>query len=664
MRLFLIVFCSLIYSNSFSQTQLDTVFFKIPYSFGGVTKEEMLLKAPQKYKDVDAMIIHDYGDLAFTDIGSVLERGIKIKIFRKSGFNKWANFKVSYIDGYKKWQLNDSLKIVKASVYNLENGEIIETTLDFKNIKYSKIYGKFHEAFVPIPNVKEGSVIEFTYRHISPQLHNFKAWYTHKEIPVLWSDFSFSRSVQQTNSLTEVREVDPFFKVENTTLHPKFSYGLNLSKIQRWVMKDIPPLQNEPFVDNILDFSNKISNEITTIVQYGSITTKSFYGNYEIPDNKVFHFSDTWLNLRKTLMKHEDFGDHIKRIGGININEIVKNNATKKEKIEAIFNYVRKNISWNGQEGFMVENPLREVLAIGEGSSAEINLTLLSILKMANINAQPVLTSTRQNGKLGEHPIIKNFNYVLVHTIIDKDTVLLDATDRNLPMGLLPKRCLNEKGFLLSESPEWIIIKPKAKQIEDLDFDGEIDKEGNLKGILKISGSGYFEGIFNQISSENNENIKKNLFLEYPQAEVFNIEKNPTEIKIQFKIEDYAKIVNDIIYFNPFCIGKIENPFTINERHYPIDFVIPFEKNTKIRIKIPKGFIIENLPKNDLFSITDKSGTFNYSINKSADSVFVDVNFVINNPLFHVKDYSVLKHLYDFTVDKQLEDIVLEVSKK
>ena len=80
---------------------------------------------------------------------------------------------------------------------------------------------------------------------------------------------------------------------------------------------------------------------------------------------------------------------------------------------------------------------------------ADINLGLVSALNLADIEAYPVIISTRSNGIPNIiHPVITDFNAVIVSAKIDGKDYLLDASDKNLPFDCYPSdRSMTEVGL-------------------------------------------------------------------------------------------------------------------------------------------------------------------------------------------------------------------------
>ena len=76
-----------------------------------------------------------------------------------------------------------------------------------------------------------------------------------------------------------------------------------------------------------------------------------------------------------------------------------------------------------------------------------INLSLYNSLQAAGIECYIMAIATRENGlptKL--YPVTRDFNYIIVTTVLDGERYFLDATDKFMPFGQIPMRCLNGEG--------------------------------------------------------------------------------------------------------------------------------------------------------------------------------------------------------------------------
>ena len=144
-----------------------------------------------------------------------------------------------------------------------------------------------------------------------------------------------------------------------------------------------------------------------------------------------------------------------------------------------------RNIEWNGNSYKFTDAPLRKVLDEKKGSSADINLLLGSMLEKAGFDVSPVLLSTRDHGFVRETvPISSQFNYVVCLVKLNDKIILLDATDKFLPTGTLPERCLNGSGFVVAQDGAftWVPLKSPSKSRKYYNVDLAVTPSGELRG--------------------------------------------------------------------------------------------------------------------------------------------------------------------------------------
>ena len=75
------------------------------------------------------------------------------------------------------------------------------------------------------------------------------------------------------------------------------------------------------------------------------------------------------------------------------------------------------------------------------------------MLEKAGFEVYPVLISTRDNGFVRENIAVSTqFNYVICLVRFGDKSVLLDGTDAFLGTCVLPERCLNGQGLMISKA--------------------------------------------------------------------------------------------------------------------------------------------------------------------------------------------------------------------
>src|SRR4029079_9294630 len=109
----------------------------------------------------------------------------------------------------------------------------------------------------------------------------------------------------------------------------------------------------------------------------------------------------TWTKLAEDLLKSEDFGQQLNKDNGW-MNDIssplVKGIGNKQEQAKKIFEYVRDHFTCTDHSEKWLDQSLKILVKSKTGSVSEINLLLTGLLKHENIDADPVILSTRSHG--------------------------------------------------------------------------------------------------------------------------------------------------------------------------------------------------------------------------------------------------------------------------
>lgn len=374
-------------------------------------------------------------------------------------------------------------------------------------------------------------------------------------------------------------------------------------------------------------------------------------------------------------MKDEDFGFQLSTALFLNktAKEIKEKYSTENEQVIAAYHYVQNNMNWNGLKTIYSFNGLRKAYNEKEGTVADINLMLTALLQKIGIDAHPVILSTRDNGFV--HPaqiILDQFNYVISVVKNENGFILLDATEKYAIPGLLPERCLNEKGRLVSKTGggEWVSLKPNMANQKAFQVSYQIAPEGLLKGTATER---YEEYSALNIRKKLNYYTTEDEYIEDYQEEHSGLtltldsisNKNnlwePITFNYTFENENAIEQVGNLLIINPaFLIQTKSNPFKLEERVYPVDYSYPYTTSYMATIQIPEGYQVEELPKPQKVMLPEKSAMFNYSIRNVGNQLIVVGKFDINKTVFLPQEYDFLKQFYNMVIDAEAKKIVLK----
>ncbi len=620
-----------------------------PVKFGDIPMEDLQMVSYDKDSSAAAVFLLDYGEaIERFDAGRwatllTINRQIRIKILKKEGLS-WATASISL---FHKGKIDESVSRLRASAYILENGKIVKTTLSNANV--------FREAFdqhydiqkFTIPGVKVGSVIEYTYTTSSGFNLSFPDWQFQRTVPVRWSEYWAL--------------IPPAFVYE------KYMQGyvpVKVYEVKRgaagenafhWISKDIPAFKQEPFMTNEKDYVSKINFQLTTFDSPGAFQ----------------EIMGSWDKLNERLLADEDFGKVISKSGFLKdkVTELTEAMTDPLQRLETIHSYVKQNMEWNKTRDIYSEN-LKKAVELKRGTSADINLMLASMLDKAGFDVDMVLLSTRDHGFIRkEYPASRQFNYVICSAKIGGKTLLLDATEKYLPLTYLPERCLNGQGLIISnKNSGWVDLAPKTKSKTITSADFELDEKGELKGKLTFTRDGY--DAF-KMRSEYNLKGEEEYVKFFLGSRAWHIEKTefayikdlskPVQEVHDMTINEHVTIAGDFIYLNPFVYSQTpNNPFKPETREFPVDFGSLSEKMYLCKIKLPEGFSVEELPSSKIFALPDNAARFTYNAVLVGNAISITSSLQINKSLFLPSVYPDLREFYSQVVAKQTEQIVLK----
>jgi hypothetical protein len=571
------------------------------------------------------MILCDYGYFDASTFN--FTRLIRIKIFKNEG-TAWAN-RAFY---------SMTRSGIRGKIYNLENNEIVEEKLDNNFIFREDVNNDVYMLRVTLPNVKEGSIIDYEYTFTGLPYE----WRFQETIPVRWSEVI----IEPTNVvLFQLRFVG--------------SELLHVQTDSRWVAKDMKPFKTEPYMNSIENYLTKIEFDIQTINAPG------FFKNY----------AATWKSVGDYLLDYLFFGVAINSSHYLNdiAKEIKTSFPAKTDQIKAAFEFV-KQVKWNESQRVTTSvELLREVLRDKTGNSADINLMLLQLLKEMKIEAWPVVISTRDNGILSPaDPSIYKLNHVIVQAKDEGKTYLMDATEEYNPFDLLPEKCLNWFGCLVKkEASEWIDIETikKDKQLTyyNLSLTEDLVLTGKIDHLYSDYAAYNFRKKYDSFSSR-----KQYLFdltnnspgLAITNSVIKNIDslsfpvEDSYEVTIKNQIE---KIGNEYFIYPALYERTTENPFKLDEREYPIDFGYKTEKNLIVNITMPENCKIVEIPEAMKIELPDGGGYFTIQCSMAGNICMYNYKFLINKEVFLPTQYPVVREFFNQVIKAHEKPIIFQM---
>ena len=341
------------------------------------------------------------------------------------------------------------------------------------------------------------------------------------------------------------------------------------------------------------------------------------------------------------------------------------NNLLPEEKFDKIVDFVKNNFRWDGNRWFYASKSAGKFADEKTGNCADINLFLCGMLQEADLDATPVILSTRDHGLIKyNYPFIDFFNYAIVLVNFGDKKVLADATDPISSNELIPAQCLNDKGLVASKGDvSWVkLTSGRQSQTTDIFVITPEAQSDSLKVFFSIKADNY-DGL----------NLRKMYVGKESNLEDYFHDKNIhafDSVKVKYYDDpeksftlavhgNYpSQTINGKIYISPFLDEPASsNPFKYKTRTYPIDMSYPRTKIFTSQISIPRGYKVESTPEN-----RDVQGTLveiYYTVKKLDNKLLVTGMYKFNQAVYPADDYSKLKAYYDIIINKFNEKIVL-----
>lgn len=633
---------------------------KDDYKFGKVSQEQIAQQYYPKDSSVGAVILYNIGETetlinpANFDINTDYTKRTRIKIYDKNALQLSNQTLVLYNERYSSSGI--SVYNIKARTYNLENDKVVTYDLPKGSVRIDKLDDYHDIVHFAFTNVRPGSVIEYEIKLHIPGI-SIPTWYFQDYFPVEYSAFSVDMAefFKYRRDTRGYLQVPPAEERSESRVTGGFSYYSNISK---WEMYNIPAFVEEPFVSCNDNYITQMEHELLTI---------------SFPHSKDMNFTTNWSDVLKGLLNDPYHGQLINTSAPFLDDEYrqVKDIKDNLERMKACYRLIQQKMSWN-KVGSIFSPSLRSAYKEAKGNSADINFILLKLLRECNIEANPVILSTRDNGFVPRFPSLNKFNYMLLQARVDGKSYLLDATEKYLLPDMLAPRCINEKGLVIKEGnlPEWVDLSPKQSSSVVNLVEINLGDDGTIKGKSTFKRSGYAalqarQELSSQLDFNKQDRILKKAAngMELSSYEVQHKDslQLPVVETFNFKLNPESGAMAGTLLLQPVLFEQMaENPFKNPGRTYPVEFTLPVETTYVVNIALPDDLVLQEKPANMAISMPDNSAKFSYQVNVLNKSIQLSAKFNVKNTLYSQDQYPDLKEFYARAISKLNEPLILQ----
>lgn len=636
---------------------------KMP-GFGKIDKEDLLMKECATDKSAPYMILGNEGLVEFNwdesrgsfDMQKKIH--VRIKVFSDKGLDR-ASVKIVFFSDDKYEQISG----VAGNVYNLNDaGEVVTTKLTKDEIFKKKEDNQRSSVTFSLPGVKVGSVFEYRYTLVKKSFSNIDPWMFQREVPTRLSIFEiempeYFRFTPRINiggdSQLEKNQEDGLKSIAT----PGGILRMGVTRY-RYTLKDVAGLKSEPYMTGYKDYLQRIELQLSEII---------------VPGQFVRSFRTSWEKLAEELYESDYFGAQIKkRIAIAELDAGLEKITGNLEKIEYIHHYVRSHFDWDGKEDFTCLN-VKDVAEKRNGSTGDINLLLVNLLKHNGIEAYPLLVSTRDHGRvLTTYPFLQQFNSLNVMAKDGEKWYILNGADKYNSTSLIPYDVMTTEGLMVEKkNSSWVSLwDPAMTERHNVSYMGTLSDDGYFSGDTYLISGGYsknpkLKALKNGNEKYINEYLKsKTQGIEIENFSVKNQDNDTLNLEQKFKFKMKVSSSGDYVYFNTnLFTGLEDNPFLADTRTSDIDFGYNRRISLSTRVVFPDNFLAEELPRNVRMIMPDTSISFTRTFFKEENTLILRMVLEFNRPIFSAAEYPEFREFYKKLFEMLNEQVVLKRKK-
>jgi Domain of Unknown Function with PDB structure (DUF3857)/Transglutaminase-like superfamily len=451
-----------------------------------------------------------------------------------------------------------------------------------------------------MPDVTVGSIIEYKYRIDEDGIFVDNAWTIQHELYTVKESFRMKPYLNAIRGFENGHQVAALYSHMPNNIKPvQKGAGYELE------VENMPAFEAEGYMPPEEDFTPQM---------------RFFYLGREASSPDVF-----WQTAGRMWNDDaEHFIGNRKEISHAAA-ETIGNESDPEQKLRKLYaraqqirnlTYERERTEVEQKKENLKENQnVGDVLARGIGNRADITRLFVALARAAGFDAMIVRTSNRQNKFFDKSLLsLRQLDSEIVVVNQGGKDIYLDPATRFCPYGYIRWLRTSTTGLKLDKKGGSFITVPGAtydKAMTRREADMVLDESGNLKGTITVKFEGG-EALEHRLDGMETDDAGKKKSLEdelqtwlpnganIKLAKVDGWESSDQPLVASFDVElsSYSSAAGKRLLLPAYLFrAKQMDVFKLSGRKFPVYFPYAFGEVDKVNIKIPDGYTLESMPK-------------------------------------------------------------------
>lgn len=607
--------------------------------------------------DASAVVLYEKGSIEIAEIANRYIQVYKVRRMLKV-LKADAVDEANISEFYHSTAMTGYVSNVKGATYNLNNGQIVQIPLEKSAIYNTDLGNGYHEFKFALPQVKVGSIFEYSYEVYTAAVMLLPSWYFQNEYPTLRTEYEVT--IPRGYPFAYVTQSTPTFKHFNSKKEADYAsseaYTLSIdhpserNAYMLWGRRNVPAMRQEPHAGNVADYAEKVEVQI-----------QSPDANVSMLDSAGL--KKLWKEYTRELLSRKKFGKQLEYDNNFldqTVSSITAKQTDKLANAKSIYRYVCNNIRCSDSISINPQKDIEKVFASKDGDAAEVNLLLVAMLRKAGIRASPVILSTWGRPKAYHaYPMYNNFNHTVCVANIDGTKYFLDASSKYNAFGRLPYYCYTGYARVIDEDGDYAVISSKQNREKSV-FAIKVTEFTRNSMVMQVTQhlgmnqSRFMRKLLDEDSVKlagllNSRIEMMNDGGEVSKITIENSADPDTNLIFRCTISKKFEKPFDVFYLNADQLRLVStNPYKPMKRLMPVEMLLQEDESYVMSLQLPENMELEELPKSVKVNFEDKI-TFRHLINYSKETNFLSITAQLKRTetFFTPSEYELLSQFYE-----------------